>query len=214
MARWHMADEEQDLDRAYALKTPEDSVRYYRDWAADYDRDFAAGMEYRSPGVVAAAYAALGGGGPVLDVGAGTGLVGQALSSKGVSPIDGLDISPEMLAEAREKRVYRATILADLTKTLPIPDATYSGCVSAGTFTHGHVGPSAFAELLRVTAPGAIFAVTVHSAVYEALGFAQAFVALSDRIGQFRTEPFGLYGPGATGEHRDDTGWLVSFRCR
>lgn len=206
-----MTGREHDLDGAYALKTPEDSVRYYRDWAQDYDRDFAEAMAYRSPAEVARAFAALGGKGPVLDVGAGTGLVGQALAAAQIGPVDGLDISAEMLARAAEKQVYRSTITADLKRTLPLPDGAYCGCISAGTFTTGHVGPEAFAELLRVTRPGAVFAVTVHSAFYEAAGFAAHFATLGDRITQFRTEPFDIYGAGADGDHSGDKGWIVSF---
>lgn len=207
-----MAGQDHDLDGAYALTSPGDSVRYYRDWAGDYDRDFAEAMAYRSPAVVARAFAALGGAGPVLDVGAGTGLVGQALAAADIGPVDGLDISAEMLAKAAEKRVYRATITADLTQRLPLDDGAYCGCISAGTFTTGHVGPDAFAELLRVTRPGAVFAVTVHSAFYEAAGFAAHFAALGDRITGFRTEPFDIYGAGADGGHSGDKGWIVSFR--
>jgi len=171
-----------DLDAVYALRTPEDSVRYYRDWAARYDRDFAAGMGYRSPHAVAAVFAALGGRGPVLDVGAGTGLVAEALARIGTGPVDAIDISAEMLAVAAGKGVYRQVIRADLTAVLPIGNSVYSGLISAGTFTHGHVGPEAFEELLRVASPGALFAVTVHSAVYERMGFAQRFASLGGRI--------------------------------
>ena len=206
-----MTGKDHDLDGAYALKTPEDSVQYYRDWARDYDRDFAGAMAYRSPAEVARVFAALGGTGPVLDVGAGTGLVGQALAEAGIGPVDGLDISAEMLARAAEKQVYRSTITADLTQVLPLPDSAYSGIISAGTFTTGHVGPEAFGELLRVTRPGAVFAVTVHSAFYKAAGFAACFATLGDRITEFRTEPFDIYGAGADGDHSTDKGWIVSF---
>lgn len=209
-----MSGRPEDLDGAYSLRTPDDSVRHYRDWADRYDRDFAAGMDYRSPAAVAAAFAARCGQGPVLDIGVGTGLVAEALAREGIGPVDGIDISAEMLAIATAKSVYRKTILADLTRTLPIENSVYSGLISAGTFTHGHVGPEAFGELLRVARPGAVFAVTVHAAVYERGGFATAFQRLSDRIEGFRTEPFRIYGPGADGAHAQDSGWIVSFARR
>ncbi|MCB2129340.1 MAG: class I SAM-dependent methyltransferase [Rhodobacteraceae bacterium] len=207
-----MAQTEHDLEGAYALRTPADSRRYYRDWAESYDSAFARATAYRSPGVIAAAYAGLGGRGPVLDVGAGTGLVGEALQGAGIGPVDGIDISAEMLAAAERKRVYRRTIQADLTQRLDLPDAAYAGCISAGTFTTGHVGPDAFGELLRVAQPGGVFAVTVHSAFYEAAGFADAFAAMAGHIRDFRTEPFRIYGEGSAGDHGGDMGWIVSFR--
>ena len=169
-------------------------------------------MAYRSPAEVARVFAALGGTGPVLDVGAGTGLVGQALAEAGIGPVDGLDISAEMLARAAEKQVYRSTITADLTQVLPLPDSAYSGCISAGTFTTGHVGPEAFGELLRVTRPGAVFAVTVHSAFYKAAGFLQPgsrrSATGSPSSGPRRSTST---APGADGDHSGDQGWIVSF---
>ncbi len=209
-----MSGKSHDLEGAYALRTPEDSVRYYADWAKSYDRDFAADMEYRSPETVAETFSALGGTGPVLDVGAGTGLVAEALARRGIAPVDGADISEDMLVVAAAKGVYRATIRADLTKALPIENSVYSGVISAGTFTHGHVGPAAFHELLRVATPGAVFAVTVHSAVYELGGFAAEFAGLGDRIEGFRTEPFHIYGRAGGEDHADDVGWIVCFRKR
>jgi predicted TPR repeat methyltransferase len=56
--------------------------------------------------------------GPVLDLGCGTGLVALALGKLPVGPFTGVDICPEMLAEARAKRLYaelrEADIVADL----------------------------------------------------------------------------------------------------
>jgi len=85
-----------DLDGAYALKTPEDSVKLYGDWAETYDDSFASASGYQLPEAV----------GPVLDVGAGTGLVGVALQGLGVNLVDGTDISSAMLAEAAMKDCY------------------------------------------------------------------------------------------------------------
>lgn len=214
MAEWAMADDTHNVSTAYKLKTPNDSERFYRDWAAHYDREFADSMGYRSPSVVAAGFADAGGQGPVLDIGAGTGLVGSALRRAGVTPVDGIDISQEMLAEAERKGVYRTVFRADLTMPLKIPNDSYAGFVSAGTFTTGHVGPEAFDELLRIARPGALFSVSVHEAVYKTGGFAAAFAAMGDRITEFQADPFEIYGPDADAEHAADRGWLVRFRRR
>lgn len=209
-----MDDQDDDLEGAYALTTPEDAVRYYRGWAGRYDSDFAADMSYRSPEAVAELFAAHGGGGPVLDVGTGTGLVAEALARHGVGPVDGVDISPEMLAVAATKGILRQAIRADLTRPLPLADEAYQGVVSAGTFTHGHVGPEVFAELLRVTRSGGLFVVTVHEAVYESGGFAGVFARLAGQLYDFATTPFAIYGADAAGDHAGDSAWLVSFRKR
>lgn len=209
-----LMDRTDDLEGAYALRTPGDSVRYYRDWASRYDQDFAREMAYRSPEAVAELYAELGGKGPVLDVGAGTGLVAESLLRRGIAPVDGIDISEEMLEVARTKGVYRETLCADLTQPLALADGLYAGCVSAGTFTQGHVGPAAFDELLRIAAPGAHFVVTVHAAVYARDGFPAVFARLSPWIEGFEARPIAIYGAAASGDHAGDSAWLVSFRKR
>ena len=123
-----------DLDSAYALQTPDDNRKLYADWAETYDSGFAARMAYRLPALVAGAFV---GEGPVLDVGAGTGLLGQALAARGVGPIDGIDISEPMLEMARAKAVYRDLMLADLTQPL-----------ASGAIARGHI-LAELAELLR-----------------------------------------------------------------
>ncbi len=205
-----MSGTELSLDVAYALETPEDSVRLYRTWAATYDVDFAERMDFQLPKLVAGLYAA-NAAGPVLDVGAGTGLAAIALAKRGVAPVDGIDISPEMLAVAATKNAYRRGIIADLTQPLPIPDNAYRGCVSSGTFTHGHVGPVAFDELLRVTVPGGFFAVSINPAVYETAGFAAKFVGLAAKLDRLQLHSVQGFGPRAVGEHRNDPGMIVTF---
>src|SRR4029079_1702045 len=75
--------------------------------------------------------------GPVLDIGCGTGLAAQAvISSRADLVVDGVDISPEMLAmSARKTRrdgspLYRRLIEADLTADVPIDDDVYAGAFS------------------------------------------------------------------------------------
>jgi SAM-dependent methyltransferase len=48
---------------------------------------------------------------PVLDFGCGTGVSGAALRDAGFSEIDGVDLTPEMLALARPKGLYRSLAL-------------------------------------------------------------------------------------------------------
>jgi predicted TPR repeat methyltransferase len=204
------------LADAYALKTPEDSVRLYARWAATYEDDFAGTEDYVYPAEVAALYARTGGRGPVLDVGAGTGLVGRALRAVGVEPVDGLDISAEMLAVAGARGGYRALIEADLTKPLPVGPGAYAGAVSAGTFTHGHVGPSAIEGVAAACAPGALLALGVNAAHFRAEGFAAAFEALAAAgvIEAAAYEEVPIYGPRATHAHRGDRALVALLRRR
>ncbi|MEL6278314.1 MAG: class I SAM-dependent methyltransferase [Pseudomonadota bacterium] len=201
------------LDGAYNLQTPEDNLRLYSDWADTYDQGFAHRTGYRSPKVIADAYLAAGGGWPLLDAGCGTGLVAEHLPAH--ATIDGLDLSPEMLETARAKGRYRNLIEADLTGELPLQDAQYLGLVSAGTFTHGHVGPEALHELMRVLKPGAACALSGNAAFFEKANFKATFDALA-AAGVISTPEFtkeriydasGQPPPG----HADDIGLVVVF---
>ena len=200
------------LNDAYALQTPADNQRLYADWADSYDTSFAAEMDYLLPAHVAQAYVALGGAGPVLDIGAGTGLAGQALAALGTGPIDATDLSAEMLTVAMRKGVYRASLTADLLQGLPCADASYQGAISSGTFTHGHVGPDALDELLRVTAPGGLIVISVNAQHWQAQGFEAKFAALAGAITPPDLPRHAIYGPANTSDHRHDQAIIASFR--
>ena len=197
------------LDAAYALKTPEDSARLYRDWAGTYDATFAEKMDYQLHEGVAEAFVRAGGKGPVLDLGAGTGLVGEALVAKGVAQIDGTDISPEMLAEAALKDVYDRLFEGDILDHLDAEDDAYAGVVSAGTFTLGHVGPDGLHEAIRVLRPGGLLVISVRLPHYEAEGFADALAALPV---SFETTEVRVYGASADKDHAGDTALIVTAR--
>ncbi len=167
------------LGSAYALEGKEDVKTLYRDWAKTYDADFIERMSYVMPETVAKVFLREGGIGPVLDVGCGSGAVGMALSG---TRIDGLDLSSEMLAAAVEKGIYTRLVEADVLGRLPLDTGGYQGIVSAGTFTHGHVGPEALDELIRVAAPGAIFCLGINAEYFSAHGFETKFASLYDAV--------------------------------
>jgi SAM-dependent methyltransferase len=201
------------LDSAYALKGPDDARRLYADWADTYDTDFARRTGYRPARRIAEEFVAAGGTGPVLDAGCGTGLVADALLDD--IDVDGLDLSPEMLAIARAKGRYRGLIEADLTRPLDLADGAYRGLVSAGTFTHGHVWPEALTELLRVLAPGAVVALAVNADFAQRSGMDAMIVGLerAGRITAPRVAEEPIYdGPEPPEGHADATGLLMLFQ--
>ena len=153
------------LNDAYSVKTPEDNIKLYKVWASSYDDDFAKKNDYRSPVLISNYYDKYSNKNdvPVLDVGAGTGLIAEVMNKKNTIDIDAIDISPEMLESAKSKNCYNKLIEADLTKNLDIDNNYYGAIVSAGTFTHGHIGPHALDELLRVTK------LTVVQDIYQSL---------------------------------------------
>jgi len=206
---------EPNLNNAYALAGAEDCLRLYAGRADSYDTDFAAGMAYILPAQVAAAWMEGGGTGPVLDIGAGTGLLAAALRGLGFAgAIDGVDLSAEMLARASAKGLYRDLHKADITRPLAL-EARYGGLVSSGTFTHGHVGPEAIAPLMAVAAPGALFALSVNAAVWDKLGFGAALEQLGDAINGLDLREVPIYGKAAQARdpsHAGDRAFIVRFR--
>ncbi|KPQ08273.1 MAG: Methyltransferase domain [Rhodobacteraceae bacterium HLUCCA12] len=204
-----------DLNGAYALSGPEACLQLYAGWADSYDSDFAAGMDYLLPAHVAAAWMEGGGTGPVLDIGAGTGLLAAALRGLGFDgPIDAVDLSGEMLERARDKGLYRALYQADITQPLDLQPG-YGGLVSSGTFTHGHVGPEGLTPLLHVAAPGALFALSVNAAVWDNRGFGPALDAMADAISGLEVREVPIYGEAARTrdpDHAGDRALIVRFR--
>jgi predicted TPR repeat methyltransferase len=206
-----MTSDDPDLHAAYALSTPDDSKRLYAKWADTYDQDFAAANDYQLHLHTARTFVELGGKGPVLDVGAGTGLCGDALCRLGLAEIDATDISSEMLDQAARKNTYRALFAADITRRLPCADSTYAGIVSSGTFTTGHVGPEAIEELIRIAQPGGLVTLSINTKHFESEGFDRALAALKPRAPTQTLTETRIYGSRASGPNKDDTALIATL---
>ena len=202
------------LNDAYSVKTPEDNIKLYKVWASSYDDDFAKKNDYRSPVLISNYYDKYSNKNdvPVLDVGAGTGLIAEVMNKKNTIDIDAIDISPEMLESAKSKNCYNKLIEADLTKNLDIDNNYYGAIVSAGTFTHGHIGPSALDELLRVTKPSGLFVITIHSKVYVNQNFEQKFQDINEQITDLTFHEEKAYGNNPDKDHGNDTVFITVFR--
>ena len=185
---------------AYSLKTPGDSIKLYKKWAQTYDQDFAFKSNYLSPNKICNYYNKYARitDTPILDVGAGTGLVGECLNKTGNKKIIGIDISPEMLEQAKLKGYYSSLIEEDVTKKISLKSNSIGAIVSAGTFTHGHVGPNAFDELLRITKPGGLFVLSINSKVFIKGGFQEKFLRIKNDISSPIFNKFNAHG-----EHKD-----------
>lgn len=207
---------EPSLENAYSLETPDDNIRLYRDWAETYDEGFAAAEGYTYADDVAALFAARAKDAhrPILDIGAGTGLVGAALAKSGLTDLEALDISAEMLAEAGKKAIYDDLHCVDLTDCGDFGQGQYGGVISAGTFTHGHLGPEALMTVVDLGKPGALFALGINSEHFESRGFAATLADMSARITTPELVKRPIYGQGEGSAHSADTALIALFSLR
>lgn len=178
------------LPAVYSAKGPEESRKLYDAWADTYESSFIEKRHYIYHRRVAEIFVEEFGSrsGVILDAGCGTGAIGVELSALGVNLIDGIDISTEMLARAETKTgqngpVYRHLLAADLTQPIDVGDSQYAGIVSAGAFTHGHLGPGTLKELIRVATTGALCVIGINSAHFFGRGFGDYLNDLVDSGG-------------------------------
>lgn len=202
------------LENAYKLSTPADNIDYYRHFAPFYDSDFVENMGYQYPKAIAESYrrSAATTDVPIVDIGCGTGLVAAEL---GIQPadIDGMDISPEMLCIARERGSYRNLYEVDLTGPLDMVPGKYGAVLSAGTFTHGHLGPGPLRNLLAITRPGGLFIVGINRVHYEKEGFREVLgVMTRDRsISHVEIDEVNIYSKLGH-DHSGDRALIIQYR--
>jgi predicted TPR repeat methyltransferase len=116
----------------------------------------------------------------ILDIGCGTGLVGEQV--RGLArQLDGVDLSAAMLEKARAKEIYDRLEQADLLSFLTAHPGRYDAILGAATLIHfGNLSPlfQAVAQSLR---PQGLFVFTLFPNEADGAGFA---VAASDRLAQ------------------------------
>ena len=144
----------------------------YRDWAKkyDYDNDHVLGTVSQPKSVNLLSTRLKDKTAKIIDVGCGTGLVGEKLKAKDFIYFDGIDISKDMLSIAKS-RGYRNLFLGSLNKQLPVLDDAYDAAMCIGVFTHGHVSSDRFNELCRIVKPGGYVCFTINEGVFEEYGF-------------------------------------------
>jgi len=97
----------------------------------------------------------------ILDLAAGTGLVGKYIHPEGFTNIDGLDGSAEMLEVLKQKGIYTKAIHAFVGGTVEpmvgVPDGTYDVIVMAGGMASGHIDLQGFRQIARALKKGGLF---------------------------------------------------------
>lgn len=187
------------LGAVYSARTQSDLAGHYDGWATSYEAEMAV-AGYRHPTICLALLARHlpRGAAPLLDAGAGTGLLGEWLGIAGYPRVEALDLSPGMLAVARAKNVYAALHQLALGGPLPFANGHFAGIVAAGVFTSGHVGVEGLDELVRICRPGGVIVLTVKTTLWEG-GFADRVGDLASQLALVEaTEPY-VSMPGEAG---------------
>lgn len=182
------------LDKVYNARNRQELAEGYDAWAAEYDSDLMS-FGYKIPAVTSGLIGRYiqPNATPILDAGAGTGIMGETLKLLGFDNLVALDLSQGMLDQARKKNIYDELHQMALGDPLDFADNTFAATVAAGVFTAGHAPPEGLDELLRITKPGGHIIFTVRADVYLEQGFKEKQDAL-ESAGKWRlaemTEPF------------------------
>lgn len=151
------------LDKVYDARDADETRALYDDWSASYEAEVRENG-YVTPNRCAEALAKYTQDQtqPVLDFGCGTGLSGLALKLAGFATIDGVDLSPDMLAQAEAKRLYRALTVIDPDATLPPDLGGYAAIAAIGVIGSGAAPISLFDDLMRGMRQGGLLVLSLN----------------------------------------------------
>ncbi|GAB1607707.1 uncharacterized protein LOC115223152 [Argonauta hians] len=131
----------------------------YNEWADRYENDLGPNR-YRGPDIVAqtltnlfhneATRATI----KIIDVAAGSGLLGEKLRTLNFQNIDALDPSDGLLEVAKKKQVYTNFFCKYFDLELDIPNDSYDLLVISGGMGEGHIPASAVPKMADLVKPG------------------------------------------------------------
>lgn len=151
------------LKSVYGHKTVEDQKQIYKDWAETYDAQTTGEFGWMGfkPASAELAKRVTDKTSHILDAGCGTGLSGVALSKVGFTNIEGRDLSPEMLAKAKETGVYQSLDEIDLTHPIKVNEP-FDAIFSSGVFGFGPPYPEHLRHLISALKLGGYAVITVN----------------------------------------------------
>jgi predicted TPR repeat methyltransferase len=200
------------LQRVYSSKDNRDLKEVYDHWADKYDAHVTA-FGYMIPAVAAGMFGKYvpPDATPILDAGAGTGLMGSVIDLLGYQGQVGIDLSAGMLNKANERNVYRDLHQMVLGEKLDFPSDHFGACQSIGVFTAGHAPASAFDELVRVLCLGGYIIFSMLEDVYISKGYKDKFESL-ENDGKWKLVEKTKKFPGLPLEHPDQLNRVYVYR--
>ncbi len=145
-------------------RAPDEYLRWVFDEAAPvFERELRS-LRYQGPEMALAAFHAVAGADAppqrIVDQGCGTGLNAEVFAQH-VGLIDGIDVAPRMLEQARARKVYDRLLLGEIAEVLDRGDRRYDLALSTDVLIYiGEIAPC-FAATWRALEPGGLFVLTV-----------------------------------------------------
>lgn len=180
----------------WVIRAPDNAEmrRRYDVWAARYDADIGTIEDYVGPfETVRVVKQHFDASALLMDAGAGTGLVGEALKREGFGRLVAVDYAPRMLAIARSKNIYSQIHECDLGQPTGFGADTFDGVVSCGTTSQ--MPSASLREFVRVVRPGGKIVFAVLPDAWESCGWAaiQAELEAAGKLSMIeRNDPFQL----------------------
>ncbi|XP_045101248.1 methyltransferase-like protein 27 [Portunus trituberculatus] len=156
---------------------PDQVTTFYDDWATDYDEFLSPGT-YNGPQIaleeiMSHVPADLCSTLRVLDVAAGTGLVGVILAGAGFRLLDAVEPSLGMIKILQEKKVYQNIFQVYMgIKDPMIPPDTYDLVIAVGGMAEGHLPITSVDDMITACKPGGFVVIAMR---YEFLQNTEAY---------------------------------------
>jgi predicted TPR repeat methyltransferase len=141
-------------------------ARLFDDYAPRFDKHLTDNLGYRAPALIAEALSSVAPGrrfASVLDLGCGTGLMGEALRGR-ADRLAGVDLSAAMIAKARERGLYDRLVIGDAVAMLGRePSGVFDLIVAADALVYtGDLAPL-FAAVPTALTADRLFAFSVET---------------------------------------------------
>ena len=137
----------------------------YDNWANTYDADVREDWSFMPLNIARTLSKLLENkNSAILDAGAGTGLVGEALAQSGYTNLTAVDLSEKMLARAKEKQVYQSLHQGNLEDGSIFDNSVkFDVIIAAGVFAYAHAGVEVLNNLFSLLKSEGIFLLTIRS---------------------------------------------------
>ena len=144
--------EQNKVQWVYSSRNNQELAERYDQWARDYDSELERDFEYQGPQRATELFIRYAPkGARILDAGAGTGQVGEALVKLGYTDLVAMDLSQGMLEEAGKKNVYRELHQMAMGEPLDFATDSFDAIICVGTLTLGHAPAGSLDEMVRIT---------------------------------------------------------------